>query len=397
VLSSRTAGTSGGGNAAMEPPSKSASIIAMKALSDGTVTLQPYTPDDAGMVREWLAGPGARRSRENAGGSGSDGNPDPADPDRLLTRHARDDLFIVVLDVERCGVAHCDPQSGRLDLILATAELWEQGIGSRAAALLLHHAFDIRRLKSVGVEGLPDSGAHGRLAWEEAGLAQVRRRLLDDQVFIDLEISRACHQSSEEQVFLIRHAETTADTEQLAWSQADSRLSSMGRAQTEALRSCDLLFRVGECIASPHQQARATAERIFAVRNVPCTVDEAWQGQDLGEWHHQHLRDLPRGDDGLLADPPGGETTATFVKRVATALDGLPHGEHLGIVTHGDVIAAVLRHVAPGLGEAPGLTSGAGIGPATVTELRRGPDGWRVIRIAEDKHLRARRDTTRTA
>ena len=191
--------------------------------------------------------------------------------DELLTRLAQEHLFTIIVDHQRIGFAHCSPQSGHSAVMLENPELWQQGLGNRAVSLLLHHAFQINQFAKLVVNNLPDQAEAGRLAWEEAGFSQVRRHLVDDQVHLDLELSRACHLANEDRIFLVRHAETTADTEQMAWGSVDNHLSAIGRAQTESLRNCALLFQVEECICSPHQQARATAERIFA-RRVMCPM-----------------------------------------------------------------------------------------------------------------------------
>ena len=71
--------------------------------------------------------------------------------------------------------------------------------------------------------------------------------------------------------------------------------------------------------------------------------------------------------------------------------------EPMAVVSHGDCIATLLRHLQPALGEASGLRTGEGIPMASVTELRRGPEGWRVIRIADDRHLQSRAATAELA
>ena len=83
--------------------------------------------------------------------------------------------------------------------------------------------------------------------------------------------------------------------------------------------------------------------------------------------------------------------------RLQKALNQLPFGGHLAVVTHGVNIAALLRHLRPQLATAGGLGSGAGIAHGSISELRRGPSGWRVIRIGDDRHQQSRRATAESA
>jgi broad specificity phosphatase PhoE len=99
---------------------------------------------------------------------------------------------------------------------------------------------------------------------------------------------------------------------------------------------------------------------------------------------------LPAGFEQAPAD---GETLADCQQRLMNALNALPRGGDVAVVTHNDAIALLIRTLFPGLAEAPGLGSGRGIEHGSISELRRGVGGWRVIRIADDRHLRARADT----
>jgi alpha-ribazole phosphatase len=97
---------------------------------------------------------------------------------------------------------------------------------------------------------------------------------------------------------------------------------------------------------SPLQRCRIVADAIG-----PNRVDARLIEMDFGAWDGMAWDDIPRdaldawGDDPLGFAPPGGETGASLVARVAAFRATLPAGDHV-IVSHGGplkVLAAMLR------------------------------------------------------
>ncbi|MFW5882245.1 MAG: GNAT family N-acetyltransferase [Planctomycetota bacterium] len=355
-------------------------------LSDGTIALRPFVHGDRVAAVDWISGPISRDR------SATDGGPvtRPEDTDAVLEDLGKDALLTIELEGEPCGLLALDHLRTHTDLriILARPQLWVQGIGSRAIRLCLVLAFDHMKSHELQVLAVPEDATAARVAWEGAGFGIQRRFQRGDRIFLDFALSRRCHEANEQVVHLIRHGNCSGAT---------GTLDAIGRAQAEALATCPLLFRANEAICSDRHCATTTAEQAFVARGIPCTVDEAWREQELGDWSTVPLTELPRREDGTLPDPPGGETGAAFARRVGRALDALPHGDHLAVVTHGDVIACLLRGLESELAGPSGLGTGAGIPPASVSELRRGPEGWRVVRIADDRHLLARDATSEMA
>lgn len=361
-------------------------------LSDGTCTLRPYTEDDLDQVADWLSGPRSKERRSTDGGPASA----PEAVNELISDLKHHYLYIVEVDGVRCGLASIDAlakQHGILTLILEDEAYWHQGIGDRAVGLLCTFSFEHQNFESLSVRNIPEQAEAGRLVWENAGFGQISRVPHQGQVSVNFTLPRAAYASHEQRILLVRHARHGFDQLEQAAGNSDQALDSVGRAQSEALKECSLLYGIHSCICSDQIQAKHTAERCFAQRECSFVIDSDWSGQDLGSWLGKSFADMGKDGEGMYLDPPGGEPNQVFQKRIDRALRQLPMNEDLAIVTCSENIAGLLRGLQPDLLGAPGLRTGTGISPASITELRRGPEGWRIIRIADDRHLRARKST----
>ncbi len=361
-------------------------------LSDGTCTLRPYTDNDLEVVADWLSGPRSKERRSTDGGPSS--SPDAVDD--LIGDLKHQYLYIVEVDGARCGLAGLDNLSkshGALTLILEQDSFWYQGIGDRAVSLLCTLAFDYNKYESLAVRNIPEQAEAGRLVWENAGFGQISRVPHQGQVTVNFSLPRTAFYAHEQRILFIRHARHLFDEESKVSGRESMNLDSVGRAQSEALKDCSLLAGLTSCISADSAQAKSTAERCFSDRECAFVLEEDWLGQDMGKWIGTSYESLSKDEEGRFLDPPGGESNAEFQSRVDRALHALPMNEDLAIVTSAENICAVLRSLQPDLMGAPGLRTGAGVSPASITELRRGPEGWRIIRIADDRHLRARQAT----
>ncbi len=369
----------------------------LPTIADGTVTLRPFHREDSDAAVAWLSGPESRSRSQTDGGPSTDDGTARSLVDDL--RHSSA-YTVLVDDVPRGWVKlRTDSQDrGHLQLVLAEPGLWNQGIGARAALLVCRAAFEHLGLTSLQVDHLREDAHPACITWENVGFGITRRYIEDNRVFLDLVLTAVSHRSKEQRVFLINHGRTAPEHDgRLLGASIDSPLDAVGRAQAEALSLSDLLLQINEGISSPLKRARATAERALASRDIACTIEKAWRDRDWGDWSGQPVAGLPRTSDGRPADPPDGEDDTTFTARCLRALETLPHGENLAIVTHGTVIAALIRDLWPAVTEAPGLRTGTGIRHGSITELRRGPQGWRLIRLSDDRHLQERKATTELA
>jgi len=366
-------------------------------ISDGTVTLRPFAKEDVPAAVDWLSGPCSRERSTTDGGPQTDGGTARNIVDDL--QHSSAWAVLVEEDPEGWISLRLDgKQRGHLQLILSRPGLWAQGIGARAVSLTCTAAFDHLGCVALEVTRVREDAEAARVTWEDAGFGLRRRYLEDGFVYLDLELTSTCFRAKEQQIHLIAHGLTDPEAEgRLLGSAIDKPLNAIGRAQAEALVLSDLLRQVNEAVCSPLKRAKASAERAFVARDVPCTVEPLWGDRDWGAWSGKPAEELDRAEDGTLADPPEGETGAEFNRRVHGVLDGLPHGENLAVVTHGAVIASLARQLWPAVAEAPGLRSGAGITAGSITEFRRGPEGWRLVRLCDDRHLQGRKPTTELA
>ena len=361
-------------------------------LSDGTCTLRPYTEDDLDLVADWLSGPRSKDRRSTDGGPAA--APDAVD--QLIGDLKHQYLYIVEVDNERCGLAAVDDLAkshGILTLILEQDSYWHQGIGDRAVSLLCTLAFEHSKYESLSVRHIPEQAEAGRVVWENAGFSQISRVPHQGQVTVNFSLPRSAFLAHEQRVLLIRHARSVADAKGVVAGQEPVLLDTVGRVQVEALKGCSLLAGLHVCLSSDLSQSKLTAERCFTQRECAFVIEEVWRGQNFGEWTGKPYDSLEKDADGMIIDPPKGEPNLHFEARVARALEQLPRNEDLAIVCSAENIAVIMRLVQPELLGAPGLRTGTGISPASITELRRGPEGWRVIRIADDRHLRARQAT----
>jgi probable phosphoglycerate mutase len=166
------------------------------------------------------------------------------------------------------------------------------------------------------------------------------------------------------ELILIRHGQSHANVNPVvAGMRGDRGLTDTGRRQSEALRdrlraeqaTADALY------ASTLPRAQQTARYVAEATGLPIKDDDQLQEVRVGEadgmsndaWSAQ----WPGLESGLTANPfqefaPGGESWATFLVRVGTALTSLATrhpDQRLMLVTHGGVIHASFA-VAFGLG-----------------------------------------------
>ena len=104
-----------------------------------------------------------------------------------------------------------------------------------------------------------------------------------------------------------------------------------------------------------------------------------WQGRSWNDLEAAHDPDLPLfWQDPALATPPGGESFADQMRRVAHAIDrmnNLNSGRDVLAVVHAGTIRAAVAHA---LGINPGHALSLSIAPLSLTRIDYSPQGWRV-------------------
>jgi broad specificity phosphatase PhoE len=154
---------------------------------------------------------------------------------------------------------------------------------------------------------------------------------------------------------LIRHGETSANTDHVWHGSTDSPLTERGRAQAECVARYaaeNLKTSATALYASPLQRARGTAAAIGRALDLPIREEPGLQEYDLGSWEgrsYSELHQIERFWDKMREDPDfaphGGESPRQVVERFVGALRAIAlrhSGERAVVVTHGAALSMAL-------------------------------------------------------
>lgn len=162
---------------------------------------------------------------------------------------------------------------------------------------------------------------------------------------------------------LIRHG-AAGDTAGRCIGHTDVALSPAGLASIQRLasawhaeRECAVLAPPARIIASDLARARAAADQLAAVSQLPIEVDARLREVDFGRWDGQSWQDIKRDDGARLAAwmddwvggrPPGGESFSDLRRRAECwyqelrRAPGVVEDETIAVVTHAGVVRALL-------------------------------------------------------
>lgn len=156
---------------------------------------------------------------------------------------------------------------------------------------------------------------------------------------------------------LVRHGQSTWNDQRRIQGQLDPPLSDLGREQARRVAERLAGTRVAGFYSSDLGRARATAEAIARVFEVPATPMRELREIALGRWEGLTSEEIAERYPDLWARwreapswdiVPGAESTEEFEGRVRSVLRRLaerhPDGDVV-IVTHGGVIQAALAEV----------------------------------------------------
>ncbi|MET0335186.1 MAG: histidine phosphatase family protein [Rhizobacter sp.] len=173
-------------------------------------------------------------------------------------------------------------------------------------------------------------------------------------------------------IILVRHGETPLNVARTL-QPADTPLSTTGQAQAQAVAQRLAGMKIAAILSSDLPRALQTAQAIAAATGAPITQTALLHERNFGDLRGQPYDSLPYNPLTMADAPPGGESTAEFMRRVALAFDemvALRAGldGHLAVVTHGLVIRALLaNHLSLGADAMPlrvGNTSVTICGPS---------------------------------
>ncbi len=196
--------------------------------------------------------------------------------------------------------------------------------------------------------------------------------------------------------WLIRHAIVEENARAYLYGRMDVALceTSLATQRPSYAALAARLPHPAHWIVTPLSRTRRTAEAIQRAAGIDVTlhVEPGLIEQDLGDWHGLAHADLPAQlrepahafwPLGAAETPPGGESMEDVVRRVGTSLERLAAETGQGdvvAVSHGGAIRAAIAHAA-GMGARSALHFS--VQNLSLTQLERGPVGWRVVAVNE--------------
>lgn len=181
-----------------------------------------------------------------------------------------------------------------------------------------------------------------------------------------MQVSRAT------ELILIRHAPARTEGRLCGRTDVAADLSDA----TAILALAQAVGPVDRIRVSPARRCRATASALWPQRDF--TLDAALWEQDFGAWEGMAYAEIP--DLGPLSRaelaahrPPGGESFADLMARVAPALRAIPAGR-TALVVHAGTIRAALALALSNPADALGFA----VLPLSVTRISRQAGTWSV-------------------
>ena len=153
--------------------------------------------------------------------------------------------------------------------------------------------------------------------------------------------------------YLFRHGLTEGNLDSRLVGATDLPLIEEGRRQARAMRPLVEKIRAGAVYCSPLARAMDTARLALGQEGPEMEIDENLREADFGDWEMMTYEDAwnqdrklalkwSRGDEDFCF--PGGESLASFLKRVSHAHEKLidAEAETVLMFTHGGIIGQIL-------------------------------------------------------
>ena len=189
---------------------------------------------------------------------------------------------------------------------------------------------------------------------------------------------------------VVRHGRTAWNASGRYQGHTDVELDEVGRAQARAVARDLATTRFDLAVASDLLRARETAKIVLAGHDVTLEADERLREMRFGAWEGRTWAEIVATTPELrridpsprVLTPPGGETFADVVTRVAAAYESLrerviPGGRVL-VVTHAGPLHAFVRIV---LGESESAALAVKFSPASITRFDVDASGARLVAI----------------
>jgi broad specificity phosphatase PhoE len=203
-------------------------------------------------------------------------------------------------------------------------------------------------------------------------------------------------------LILVRHGVTDWNQEGRFQGHLDPPLSTIGRRQAEYLAERiaeDPNLRPDRIVSSTLARAAATAAVIGVRCGLAPETDARLIELGQGEWEGRTHAELARDDAERYAawlttdrEPPGAETVASGLARVAAALEAVGSARGtICLVSHGGTLRLVARFL---LGLEAGTAWGMDLDNASISVLESVDDvRWRLVRWNDTGHLLGRAPT----
>jgi broad specificity phosphatase PhoE len=198
-------------------------------------------------------------------------------------------------------------------------------------------------------------------------------------------------------LILVRHGETPWNVTLQYQGQGNVPLNERGREQARRAATRLTRYEVTALYSSDVVRAWETAELIGATLGLtPRSLPELRE-IDVGQWEGYTPEELYRRFPDHMAeyrrDPArtvrlGGESYAQLQTRALVALKQLEESHQIGdviaAISHGGTIRALLCHV---IGLDLGNFGRMWLDNGSLTELRLGRNGWRLMRLNDNAHV----------
>lgn len=195
-------------------------------------------------------------------------------------------------------------------------------------------------------------------------------------------------------LYLIRHGETTYNSEGLTQGQSDVPLSEYGKTQVRILAErLQKTIRVDCLISSDLTRAQESAAILQEYFSVPLTLDSRWREIFWGNWEKKAWVELKKTPQFVqyLADwygykGHGGESWEDLAVRIRPALTDIAQqyaDQRIVVLTHGGVIRIALFEILQLVHRYYSIT----IDNASISEAIFRENRWTVKRINDIAHL----------
>ena len=195
-------------------------------------------------------------------------------------------------------------------------------------------------------------------------------------------------------LYLVRHARTNNNVEQITQGWMDTELDDLGKAQANALATYFSDIQIDCIFSSDLQRCYETAFPTSHLKGIPITKSELLRERSLGQLENAPIADLRQafedeikrtGESRYKVRPMGVESAYDVMARVAEFSKLIPTGQgNVVAFTHGMAEECLLCAL---IGAPVEASRSFSFDNASVTILDRSFDVWQLITYNSTSHL----------